>query len=342
MRIEREDHHGRDHEAEERVAAEEPGHDDGEALLPHQSQSERQDRAERKAERRGPHHAGGAEPSSEPRRELRGTEEPGGVEREGERELGRRQTVALGIDEGRGGDEDEEARHREAAEEGQRQEPAVGHQAAHASPCRAGIEGLAQCGGQRLGQREPGEREARHGGEREHDEDRAPREGRDQPGPRQGREERRDRDHDHDRRHHLRRAVPGMQIADHRAWHHHHRRPAEPLHEAPRDQPADRGRRRADERAREEDEHAYHDRALPPCLIGPGPVDQLGEAEGHEIARDGGLHRDRPGPERVPDGGHRGQVHVDGEGSDGRQEPQDERQRDERQLHDASLGSPPR
>ena len=55
-------------------------------------------------------------------------EEADRVDREGEAEAGRRQAELLGIDEGGAGDEDEEARHREAADEGQPHEVRIAQQ----------------------------------------------------------------------------------------------------------------------------------------------------------------------------------------------------------------------
>ena len=55
-------------------------------------------------------------------------EEADGVEREGQAEAGRRQPELLGVDEGGAGDEDEEARHREAADQRQPHERPVAQQ----------------------------------------------------------------------------------------------------------------------------------------------------------------------------------------------------------------------
>ncbi len=130
-----------------------------------------------------------------------------------------------------------------------------------------------------------------------------------------------------------RRRVPGMHVADDRARDDHDDCCPETLHEAPQRQRCNIARKDAADGAKDEDRDADIQRRLTARLVGPGAVDQLREAEGHEERGHRRLHGGDGCVQVGGDGRHRGQVHVDGERADAGQKAEDNGRAEQTGLH---------
>ncbi len=169
------------------------------------------------------------------------------------------------------------------------------------------------------GEQESEERDDRHGGEH-----RAPAERDDQRAAGERREDRRDAEHQHAKRHQPRRLDPGMQVADDRTRNHHHGRGSDALHEAEENQPLDAGRKAAADRAGGEQREPEIQRRLAADHVGDRAINDLADAEGDEEAHQRHLRRGDRGMQIRRDGGKRGEIHVDRERADRREQAEDE------------------
>ena len=240
-------------------------------------------------------------------------------------------------DEGRARQIDEEARNAEAADEGQAEEVAVAQQEAVAGERAAERAVDAMLGRPRLlergRQQDRGEqRRARH--RPEHG---APAETLDDEAAGQRRQDRRHAEHQHQQRHQPRRFGAGVQVAHDGARHHHAGAGAEPLQEAEGDQPFDVGRQRRADAADREQRQADIERRLAADHVGDRADDDLAETHRQEEDQQAHLHGGGAGAEILADRRQRRQIHVDGEGADGRQKAEHDRDAEEFGRHDMLL-----
>ena len=223
---------------------------------------------------------------------------------------------------GRAGQVDEEARHGEGADEHQAQvvpvaqQQAVGAQRAAERTVHAF--GLAA----RFGQRAAHQQHAGHRRQRHHPEHAAPAGQRDHAAARQRRQDGRNAEHQHEQRHQARGLGAGVQVAHDGARNGHAGGSAKALQEAQRHQGVDVGGQRATDAGEREQGQAGVERRLAAHHVGHRAVEQLPQTDGEEERSEGELHRPHLGAQAAPDVGQRGQVHVDGEGADGREQAQ--------------------
>ena len=149
----------------------------------------------------------------------------------------------------------------------------------------------------------------------------------------QRRQDRRNAEHQHDQRHQPRRVRARMQVAHDRARDGHAGAGADALDEAGDDQPFDRGRQTASDRADRVKRHAEIERRPPAMAVGDRPVNDLAARDREEERDEAALRGSGRGPEI---GGNRGQcrqVHVDRERADRGQQAQHDRVAREASSH---------
>ena len=161
-------------------------------------------------------------------------------------------------------------------------------------------------------------------GGRHHPEHGAPAEALDHQAAGERRQDRRHAEHQHQQRHQPRRFRAGVQVAHDGARHHHAGAGAEPLDEAEGDQPFDRRRQRRADAARRKQREADIERRLAADHVGDRADDDLPEAHRQEEHQQAHLHGGGAGAEALADRRQRRQIHVDGEGADGRQKAEDD------------------
>ena len=233
----------------------------------------------------------------------------------------RRQMVVFDIGERRPGDVGEGAAEEAPGDPHEAEQPPLPQQPAVARERRPQRLGVAPPGRQRIGQR--GQRPQRqHAHPDQRPEDRPP-PGHRQDLPAQHRPEQRgDRHHHHQRGHHLRRPVAGIQVAHHGAAQHHARASPQRLHHAPGDHRTRAPRQAAPGGADHEQHQPDCNRPTPAIPVANRPPQQLPEAEADQVTGDGEVDRARIRPQRHRHRRQRRQVEIGRDRGEGQQRAQ--------------------
>ena len=189
----------------------------------------------------------------------------------------------------------------------------------------------------RLRLEESEKHEAQHRDERHADEDGAPSERHDQCASDQRREDRRDGEDQHHQRHQPRRLDACVHVAHDGARHHHHGGGADALQRAEGNQPTNRRRERAADRAEPEKRQPEIERRLAADHVGDRAVDDLADAESDEEDHQRHLRRRRRRTEVLGDRRQRRKIHVDREGADGGEKTEHNRALGEARKHGRGL-----